>query len=164
VYERLAEDYQVVCHWFNPNIQPDEEFDRRLEAMRTVAEQMGFELIVEDGGEEEWQGAIAGLEDEPEGGRRCDMCFRVRLDHAVAKAEQIGCDLFTTTLTISPHKPPERVNPSGREAADGRDVEFLAGDFKKQNGFKRSVELSKKMDLHRQTYCGCIYSKRDADD
>lgn len=161
VFERLQEDYEMVCYWFNPNIQPEDEFQRRLDALRTVADEMGFELIVEEGGEEEWQEAVAGLEDEPEGGRRCDVCFRLRLEHAARKAEAFGCDLFTTTLTISPHKPPERVNPQGREAAEGRDIEYLADDFKKQDGFKRSVELSKQMGLYRQTYCGCIYSKRD---
>lgn len=161
VYERLQEEYEVTCYWFNPNIQPKAEFDRRLESMKTVAEEMGFELIIEQGGEQEWQKAIAGLEDEPEGGRRCDVCFQVRLEYAAKKAEELGCDFFTTTLTVSPHKPAQHVNPYGEEAAQGRNTEFLAGDFKKKDGFKRSVELSKEMNLYRQTYCGCIYSKRD---
>ncbi|MFO7947418.1 MAG: epoxyqueuosine reductase QueH [Armatimonadota bacterium] len=161
VYERLQKDYEVICYWFNPNIQPDDEYDRRLESMKVAAEELGCELIVEKGGEEEWQSAIAGLEDEPEGGRRCDVCFRVRLEHAARKARELGCDFFTTTLTVSPHKPPQKVNPRGEEASKGRNVEYLAGDFKKQDGFKRSVELSKQMNLYRQDYCGCLYSKRD---
>jgi predicted adenine nucleotide alpha hydrolase (AANH) superfamily ATPase len=162
VYERLARDYDLVCYWFNPNIQPQDEFDRRLDAMRQLADAVGMKLIVDTDGDEEWREAIAGLEDEPEGGARCDVCFAVRLRHAARKAAELGCELFTTTLTISSHKPLAEVAPAGETAAADSGVTYLAEDFNKQDGFRRSVELSKQHGLYRQRYCGCIYSKRDA--
>lgn len=119
-------------------------------------------LIVDTDGEDEWQQAVAGLEDEPEGGRRCDVCFLVRLRHAARKARELGCEVFTTTLTISPHKPLARVAPAGEQAAAETGGRFLPEDFKKRDGFRRSVELSKQYGLYRQRYCGCLYSMRDA--
>ena len=130
--------------------------------MRQLAETVGMELIVDTDGENEWQEAVLGLEDEPEGGARCDVCFLVRLRHAARKARELGCDAFTTTLTISPHKPLARVAPAGEQAAAEAGVSFLPEDFKKQDGFRRSVELSKQYGLYRQRYCGCVYSLRDA--
>jgi hypothetical protein len=131
--------------------------------MRQLAGAVGMELIVDTGGEDEWQQAVAGLEDEPEGGARCDVCFLARLRHAARKARELGCEVFTTTLTISPHKPLERVAPAGEQAAAQAGVRFLAEDFKKKDGFRRSVELSKQYGLHRQRYCGCVYSMRDVE-
>lgn len=121
-----------------------------------------MELTVDTDGEDEWQEAVAGLEDEPEGGRRCDVCFLVRMRHAARKARELGCEVFTTTLTVSPHKPLQRVAPAGEQAAVEAGVRFLAVDFKKHDGFRRSVELSKQYGLYRQRYCGCVYSMRDA--
>lgn len=130
--------------------------------MRQLAEAVGMELIVDTAGEDEWQQAVAGLEDEPEGGARCDVCFLVRMRHAAHKARELGCEVFTSTLTISPHKPLERVAPAGEQAATEVGVRFLPEDFKKHDGFRRSVELSKQYGLYRQRYCGCVYSMRDA--
>ena len=158
VYERLARDFDVVCYWYNPNIQPAEEYRKRLDALRQLADATGMELLIEEGGEDEWAGAIAGLEDEPEGGRRCDVCFRLRLEKAAAKAAQLGCECFSTTLTVSPYKPAATINPIGEAAAEETGLKFLAADFKQRDGFKRSVELSKQYGLYRQKYCGCMYS------
>ncbi len=164
VYERLARDYEVVCYWYNPNIQPAEEFHKRLAAMRQLAEIVGMELVIDESGEDEWAEAVRGLEDEPEGGRRCDVCFAIRLQKAAQKAKELGCEYFASTLTVSPHKPAVKINPCGEAAADATadatGVEFLGDDFRKQDGFKRSVELSKKYGLYRQNYCGCVYSIR----
>jgi hypothetical protein len=158
VYERLAPDFEVVGYWYNPNIQPVEEYRKRLETLRQLAAATGMELLVEEGGEDEWAAAIGGLEGEPEGGRRCDVCFRVRLEKAAAKAAELGCEYLATTLTVSPHKPAATINPLGEAAAEEAGVKLLAADFKQQDGFKRSVELSKQYGLYRQRYCGCGYS------
>ncbi len=159
VYERLARDYEIICYWYNPNIQPQDEYDRRLEAMRQLAQAVGMELVVEEGGEEAWAEAVAGLEDEPEGGRRCDVCFAMRLERAARKADELGCAYFASTLTVSPHKPAAKIDPLGERAGKQAGVEFLAEDFKKRDGFKRSVQLAEEHSLYRQDYCGCIYSR-----
>lgn len=167
VCERLVERFDVVCYWYNPNIQPREEWERRLVAMREVAIRTGMELIVDDpgaAGEAAWLAAVAGLEDEPEGGARCDVCFAMRLKLAAAKAAELGCRYFTSTLTVSPHKPASRIHPIGEAAASTCDEdgpEYLAEDFKKRDGFRRSIELSKEYDLYRQNYCGCMFSRRE---
>lgn len=158
VHERLARDFEVVCYWYNPNIQPAEEYRKRLDALRQLADATGMELLIEEGGEAEWAEAIAGLEAEPEGGRRCDICFRLRLEKAAAKAAEMGCEYFSTTLTVSPYKPAAKVNPIGEAVAEEVGIKFLAADFKQRDGFKRSVELSKQYGLYRQRYCGCMYS------
>lgn len=163
VYERLSADYEVICYWYNPNIQPEEEFGRRLEAMRKLARAWpspGMQLVVECGGEQAWEQAVAGLEYEPEGGRRCEICFAVRLHRAAQKAAELGCDCFATTLTVSPHKSTQAVNRCGRAASEAVGVQFLAIDFKQDGGFQRSVELAHQYQLYRQNYCGCLYSLR----
>ena len=161
VIERLHQGHDLALYWFNPNIQPEDEFARRLEAMRALAETVGLPLHVEEGGEEEWEQAVAGLEDEPEGSARCDICYRLRLEHAAAKAIELGCETVAATLSISPHKDAERIDRAGRAAAEPRGLAFLAEDFKQGGGFQRSVELAKQMGLYRQRYCGCLASRRD---
>jgi epoxyqueuosine reductase len=160
VVERLREGHDLALYWFNPNIQPEEEYARRLAAMRTLAEAVGLPLHVEEGGEEEWERAVAGLEDEPEGGARCDVCFRVRLEQAAAKAAELGCEAVAATLSISPHKDAERINSAGHAASQAQGLTFLAEDFKSAGGFQRSVELAKQFGLYRQRYCGCLFSRR----
>ena len=103
---------------------------------------------------------MRGLEDEPEGGARCEVCFALRLQKTAQKAKELGCEYFASTLTVSPHKPAAQINPHGEAAAALVGVKFLGEDFRKHDGFKRSVELAKKYGLYRQKYCGCIYSVR----
>ena len=158
VVERLtAEGHQVLGIFYNPNIYPPEEYNRRLEVTRKVAEALKFPLEVPPYTPEEWFKETSSLENEPEGGRRCEVCFRLRLKQAYLYMKEYGWDAFTTTLTISPHKSAEVINRLGQEIGGEK---FLVRDFKKKEGFKRAIELAKKWSLYRQNYCGCIYSMR----
>lgn len=156
----LAEKYRVAGWFFNPNLQPREEFDRRLEAVRQLRDALPFPLEVAEGGEEEWEEAVLGLEKEPEKGRRCEACIRVRLRRAAAEAKRRGIPNLCTVLTVSPKKDASMVNRIGREEAEAAGVFFLEADLKKRDGFRKSVEISKRFGLYRQNYCGCRYSFR----
>jgi len=157
VVERLtSEGHEVTGYFFNPNIHPREEYERRLETVQKVAEELSFPLEAGYYNPEEWLKETESLKYEPEGGRRCEVCFRYRLNNTWLYLLDSGLDAFTTTLTISPHKSASMINRVGREIGGDR---FLERDFKKKAGFQRSVELAKKLDLYRQNYCGCIYSK-----
>lgn len=159
VVERLIlEGHQVHGLFYNPNIHPRQEYDRRLEVARKVAKELDFPLEVPLYITEEWFEETVSLENEPEGGRRCEVCFRLRLKRAYLYMKDCGADAFTTTLTISPHKLADMINRVGQEIGGER---FLARDFKKKEGFKRTIELAKKWALYRQDYCGCIYSMRN---
>lgn len=158
VVERLTlEGHQVHGLFYNPNIHPRREYDRRLEVARRVARELDFPLEVPPYTPAEWLKETIYLANEPEGGRRCEVCFRLRLKKAYLYMQDCGADAFTTTLTISPHKSAAVVNRVGREIGGER---FLARDFKKKEGFQRTIELAKKWALYRQDYCGCIYSMR----
>jgi predicted adenine nucleotide alpha hydrolase (AANH) superfamily ATPase len=152
------EGHQVHGLFYNPNIHPRQEYDRRLEVARKVAKELDFPLEVPLYITEEWFNETVSLENEPEGGRRCEACFRLRLKRAYLYMKDCGADAFTTTLTISPHKSADMINRVGQEIGGER---FLARDFKKKAGFKRTIELAKKWALYRQDYCGCIYSMRN---
>jgi len=159
VVERLTlEGHQVQGLFYNPNIHPRHEYDRRLEVALKVARELDFPLEVPPYITEEWFKETVSLEDEPEGGRRCEVCFRLRLKKAYLHMKDYGADAFTTTLTISPHKSAVMINRVGQEVGGER---FLVRDFKKKAGFKRATELAKKWALYRQDYCGCIYSMRN---
>jgi predicted adenine nucleotide alpha hydrolase (AANH) superfamily ATPase len=158
VVERLtSEGYEVHGLFYNPNIHPAEEYDRRLEVARRVAAEFGFTLEVPPYEPDEWFRVVETLADEPEGGRRCEVCFRLRLQKAHDFMIEQQADVFATTLTISPHKSADVVNRIGHEIGGDR---FLARDFKKKAGFQRAIELAKQWELYRQDYCGCIYSRR----
>lgn len=159
VIERLAsEGHQVLGFFYNPNIHPLEEYNKRLEVARQVAKELNFPLEVGPYTPEEWLDETTSLADEPEGGRRCEVCFRFRLKRVYLYMEDYGWDAFTTTLTISPSKSADVVNKVGQEIGGER---FLVRDFKKKAGFQRATELAKKWALYRQDYCGCIYSMRE---
>ena len=158
VVERLhSEGHQVLGMFYNPNIHPVEEYDRRLEVARRVASELGFPLTVPFYEPDEWFHEAEVLTDEPEGGRRCEICFRLRLRRAHDYMTEQQADAFTTTLTIGPRKSADVINNIGREIDSGR---FLVRDFKKKAGFRRAIELAKQWELYRQDYCGCIYSRR----
>jgi predicted adenine nucleotide alpha hydrolase (AANH) superfamily ATPase len=159
VVERLIlEGHQVHGLFYNPNIHPRQEYDRRLEVARKVAKELDFPLEVPLYITKEWFNETVSLENEPEGGRRCEVCFRLRLKKAYLYMKDCGADAFTTTLTVSPHKSADVINRVGHEIGGER---FLARDFKKKAGFQRATELAKKWALYRQDYCGCIYSMRN---
>ncbi len=162
VIERLQAEWDVHAIWYNPNIQPSEEHRTRLDAMRRVAQLMDTPLMNPGYDVDDWMKACAGLMGEPEGGARCHECFRLRLRRtalwALEQEKPIG--IFSTTLTLSPHKPTEIMNEIGEEVAAEFGIDFLTRDFKQQHGFQRSVELSKRWGIYRQDYCGCLPSRR----
>ena len=156
VVERLnSEGHDVLGLFYNPNIHPLEEYERRLESACKVAKELNFPLEAGPYKPEEWFEETRSLENEPEGGRRCGVCFRLRLRKTCLYLQDCGYDAFTTTLTVSPHKSAEVINKAGQEIGGDR---FLVRDFKKKAGFQRATELAKKWALYRQSYCGCIYS------
>ncbi len=158
VVERLTlEGHQVLGLFYNPNIHPLEEYERRLEAAYKVANELNFPLEAGPYTPEEWLKETSSLGNEPEGGRRCEVCFRIRLKKTYLYLKDCGWDAFTTTLTVSPRKSADVINQVGQEI--GGDT-FLVRDFKKKEGFQRAAELAKKWALYRQDYCGCIYSMR----
>jgi predicted adenine nucleotide alpha hydrolase (AANH) superfamily ATPase len=158
VFERLKPEYEVIGFFHNPNIFPEAEYKKRLEQVELIVRKLKFELVVPAYTPEEWENAVKGLEAEPEKGKRCDVCFRFNLEATAKKAISMGIPFFTTTLTISPHKKTEMIFKAGRDAALKYSIKFLEFDFKKKDGFKRSLELSREMNLYRQSYCGCRYS------
>jgi epoxyqueuosine reductase len=160
VIERLLPDYDVTLFWHNPNLQPAEEAEQRLEAARQVAAALGVEFVVAVGGEAEFAALCQGREELPEGGERCRLCYELRLRRACEYAAAHGHDLVATTLTISPHKPAAVVNEIGQGVAADHGVSFLAADFGKRAGFQRSLQMSRELELYRQTYCGCRWSRR----
>lgn len=160
VVKTLTEEgHQVIGFFCNPNTHPEEEYHKRLEAARRVAQELDFPLEVAPYQPNSWLEETEHLKDEPEGGARCLVCFRTRLEKTFAYLKSCSADAFTTTLTISPHKSAEIVNTIGKEVGGER---FLARDFKKKDGFKRAVQLARQWGLFQQNYCGCIYSMRAA--
>lgn len=166
VLEYLSQYFEVTVYYYNPNIFPPEEYDARMkEQQRLIREmelsgQVGFEA-----GEykpEDFYAIARGREREAEGGERCLACYKLRLGHVALKAAEGGYDYFTTTLSISPLKKAETLNEIGCEIAGIWGVPYLVSDFKKKNGYKRSVELSVEYGLYRQNYCGCVYSREEA--
>jgi predicted adenine nucleotide alpha hydrolase (AANH) superfamily ATPase len=157
--EALAEEgHQVIGFFYNPNIHPALEFQRRLEAAYKVAQKLNFLLEAGPYRPEEWIKMTDSLEHEPEGGKRCQVCYRLRLEKTYEYLISCGADAFATTLTISPHKSARVINNIGQEIGGDK---FLARDFKKNDGFKRAVELTRQWHLYRQDYCGCVYSMRN---
>jgi len=160
VYERLEPQYEVIGFFHNPNIYPKEEYHKRAQNALKAGNELGFMVIVPDYNPKEWLKAVKGMEKEPEGGQRCEVCFCHNLEATAKKAGELGISFFTTTLTISPHKSSDTIFKIGKGLAEEHGIVFLDIDFKKKDGFKRSVELSKQMGLYRQKYCGCKYSIR----
>lgn len=167
VLETLASAFDIDIYYYNPNIQPREEFDRRVEELERLVAALPHEnamrVIVGDWDAEAFLAMCKGLEDVPEGGERCERCFRMRLGAAAKLAKERGSDYFTTTLTISPLKDAQLLNAIGMELGERWGVNWLPSDFKKKNGYKRSCELSGIYGLYRQDYCGCVFSKRERD-
>ena len=160
VIEVLKKEYELTLFFYNPNVEPINEYSLRLEAAEKYAEEIGIPIIVGDYDSIEWHNAVKGHENDSEGGERCGICFRYRLEKTAELAKQKGFELFTTTLTVSPYKNAELINQIGKEFAEKYGVEFLESDFKKENGYIHSIELSKEHDLYRQDYCGCLWSKK----
>ena len=159
------EYFKITVLYYNPNLYPAEEYERRVFEQRKLIAALPaknkISLVEMKGEPEEFYSAVRGLEQIKEGGERCFACFRLRLERAAKYAKENGFDFFTTTLTISPLKNAAKLNEIGEEAGEKFGVRHLPSDFKKKNGYKRSVELSKIYGLYRQDYCGCVFSKRE---
>ncbi len=162
VLEYLSAYFDITVLYYNPNIWPAEEFFKRADTQRQLVSGMAFRnpvrLVVADYRPEEFDVAAKGLESAPEGGARCYKCFELRLAEAARYAKEHGFEWFTTTLSVSPHKDAGVLNCIGRELEMKTGVNYLYADFKKRNGYKWSIELSKEYGLYRQEYCGCRYS------
>lgn len=158
--ERLKDDFKVTVLFYNPNIEDGEYLRRKAELLRLISETGWADFIDCDHSKEEFYSAVKGLENAGEGSRRCLKCFELRLAKTKEVADSSGYDLFTTTLTISPLKNAQAINAIGEKLGGDK---WLYSDFKKRNGYLRSIELSKKHNLYRQNYCGCVFSKREAE-
>jgi len=152
-----AMGYVPVVYFCNPNLDTKEEFNRRLNAQNVVCEYHGVNLITEEYRHEDFLQVAAGLENEPEQGKRCDKCIQLRLMLAADKARKLGIKYFTTSLVISPHKNYARITETGKNVAG--DLEYIAIDFKKKDGFLKTNNLSRKLGIYRQNYCGCEFSR-----
>ncbi len=167
VLEYLSEYFKITVLYYNPNIFPKEEYEYRTDELKRLIENLPaknkISLIGTEYEPEKFYEIAKGHEQEPEGGERCFKCYELRLKEAAKYAKEGNFDYFTTTLSISPLKNADKLNEIGRRLSEEYDIPYLYSDFKKKNGYKRSVELSKIYDLYRQDYCGCVYSKVNRD-
>ena len=159
VIERLRDYFDITVIYYNPNIEPKEEYEKRKSEQLRLLNELGIKFMDIDYLNNEYHEKVKGYENEPENGLRCPLCFELRLDKTASKAKENNFDYFGTTLTVSPHKNSKIINEIGLKLEEKYGVKFLLSDFKKEGGYKRSIELSKKYDLYRQDYCGCLYSK-----
>lgn len=158
--EILKEYYQPIVFFSNSNIYPLEEYNRRKDELIKYCEKQGYDYIIDNFSQESWLEYIKGFENEPEKGERCNKCFEYRLMLTAQKAKELGVRYFTTTLSVSPHKVSKNIFRAGEQAQELTGVEFVKQDFKKQNGFLKTMQLAKENDFYRQQYCGCEFSIR----
>jgi len=159
VIEYLSKFFQITVYYYNPNIHPKEEYLHRLETQRQLVEKLGGTVLIE--GEYEpkrYFDAVKGYEDSAEGGERCNLCIGERLTQTAQKCKEGNYDWFATTLTVSPHKNAQSINEMGFALGQKFGIKWLPSDFKKREGYKRSIELSTQYELYRQDYCGCTFS------
>lgn len=159
VIERLKDFFRLTVYFYNPNLDGVEEFNLRLNEQKRLCEIFGVDLWEEKYDGQEFLSLVKGLEKHKEGGARCVKCFEKRLNKTAETAKINGYDYFATTLTVSPLKNAKSLNEIGFTIANQMGVKYLPSDFKKKNGYKRSIELSKEYGLYRQNYCGCTFSK-----
>lgn len=163
--EYLSRYFEITVLYYNPNISPEEEFKKRAEEEKRLISEMPVKnpvtLVVDDYEPDEFFSAVKGLENAPEGGERCFVCYRLRLERAARYAAEHGFDYFCSTLSISPLKNAQKLNEIGAELSEIYKVPSLPNDFKKKGGYLRSIELSREHGLYRQNYCGCVFSKKN---
>ena len=160
--ELLSDRLDITVYYYNPNIMPLEEYEKRLGEFEKLR-RYPFRLIAAPWDNAAFLAAVRGREADPEGGRRCSLCFRLRLGAAARRAKEGGFDFFTTTLTVSPHKNAEVINTIGAELGEQWGVPWLCSDFKKKEGYKRSIELCRELGIYRQNYCGCRLNQITSD-
>lgn len=158
VVKKLKEDYDVTLFFYNPNIWPKEEYERRFNVLKHWTEKEGFKLVEGRFNQDDWFEKVKGLEHEPEGGARCPVCFSFRLEETAKFAHEHDYDCFASTLTSGRNKKAEIINPIGVALAQKYGLKFIEADWKKQGGQEASNQLSKQEGMYRQHYCGCQYS------
>lgn len=152
--------YSVVAYFYNPNIFPIEEYQKRLKAEQTLCNHFGCELIVGEYEPEVYYNFVQGLENEPEKGKRCDKCFELRLRNAAKLAKKLGIKEFTTSMVISPHKDYEKLTSIGEKIGQDEELIYISTNFRKHDGFLKTNKISKELNLYRQNYCGCKFAMR----
>ena len=164
VLDYLSQYFLITVYYYNPNIYPAAEYDKRLCEQKKLLSRLGTKhpvnIIPSEYEPESFNKAVSGLENEPEGGSRCSRCFELRLEATAKAAKASGFDYFTTTLSVSPHKNAALLNEIGKAMSEKYEIPYLYSDFKKREGYKRSTQLSELYGLYRQDYCGCEYSIR----
>ncbi len=168
VIQLLKKDYEITLYFSNSNIYPKQEYEKRLENAKIIAKQTHTELIKDPYNHKQWLESVKGYEQEPEKGKRCEICFKHNLEKTAQFAKQNNYQIFATTLTISPHKDNIIINKIGKQLEEeynkkenntnSNKIQYLESNFKQKDGFKHSTELSKQMNLYRQGYCGCEFS------
>lgn len=165
--EYLSQYFSITVLFYNPNISPAAEYQKRVDEIKRLISELPaknkISLIEGRYLPEEFYTSVKGLENEPEGGKRCHVCYELRLHEAAVVAKELGYDYFTTTLSISPLKDADKLNEIGKKLSDEYAISYLYSDFKKKNGYRRSCELSTEYHLYRQDYCGCPFSKAEAE-
>lgn len=168
VLELLHNEFDITILFYNPNITDENEYSKRISELERFVKEAefahGIQIIKGEYKPEDFFDLAKGLEDEPERGRRCYKCYEKRLEYSAKYARDYGFDLFTTTLSISPHKNAKWLNEIGEKMGKKYGVSHLYSDFKKKNGYARSIELSKEYNLYRQDYCGCVFSRKEAEE
>lgn len=166
--EYLSNYFDITVYYFNPNISPKAEFDKRYAEQKRLIEALPskhpIKLVCGEYDYNDFLKIAKGYEDVPEGGERCFRCYRMRLESTAKLAKEQGFDYFCTTLSISPLKNSQKINEIGYEVAEKYDIKWLPSDFKKKEGYKRSIELSREYQLYRQNFCGCVFSKENKDE
>lgn len=166
VLEYLSEFFEITVFYYNPNIYPPEEYSKRAteqaEFIKMLSTKNKISFLEGIFDSDRFYSLTKGHESDIEGGDRCSICYKLRLEESAKIASENGFDFFTTTLSISPHKNSEKLNNIGNSIAEKYGVRYLESDFKKKNGYKRSTEISKEHGLYRQDYCGCVFSKKQA--
>ena len=165
VLERIGNYFETTIFYYNPNITEEKEYNKRVEEVKRLIKSIStkYPIHLQEGryNPDEYWDISKGLENEPERGKRCYKCYELRLEETAKVADELGFNYFCTTLTLSPHKNANWINEIGENLDSKYASHYLYSDFKKKNGYKRSIELSHEFNLYRQDYCGCIYSKRD---
>ena len=166
--EYLNNYFDITVYYFNPNISPKAEFDKRYAEQKRLIEALPskhpIKLVCGEYDYNDFLKIAKGYEDIPEGGERCFRCYRMRLESTAKLAKEQGFDYFCTTLSISPLKNSQKINGIGYEVAEKYGIKWLPSDFKKKEGYKRSIELSREYQLYRQNFCGCVFSKENKDE
>ena len=162
----LEEYFDIIVYYYNPNIEPIEEYEKRKsEQIRFIKEFNKSSITFLEGlyENDKFRDCSKGLENELEGGARCVSCFKLRIEKTALKAKELNCDYFGTTLTVSPHKNSKIINEIGKHLEEKYNIKFLYSDFKKKDGYKKSIILSKEYNLYRQDYCGCLFGRKNND-